>query len=81
MESNLPGGNATLPPDIWTAPKLGPNHDCDHDQYHLYIMIIIVSTICMIMQSCKMSNLLHGANLPNQILPQEKRTNRDKFST
>ena len=28
-----------------------------------------------------MSNLLHGANLPNYILPQEKRVNRDKFNT
>ena len=26
-----------------------------------------------------MSNLLHGENLPNQILPQEKPVNRDKF--
>ena len=32
-------------------------------------------------QSCEMSNLLHGSNLLNQILPQEKRVNRDKFST
>ena len=31
-------------------------------------------------QSCEMSNLLHGTNLPNQILPQEKHVNRDKFS-
>ena len=28
-----------------------------------------------------MSNLLQGANLSNQILPQEKCVNRDKFST
>ena len=28
-------------------------------------------------QSCEMSNLLHGENLRNQILPQEKRVNRD----
>ena len=32
-------------------------------------------------QSCEISNILHGANLPNQILPQEKRENRDKFNT
>ena len=32
-------------------------------------------------QSCEMSNHLHGANLPSQILPQEKRVNHDKFST
>ena len=31
-------------------------------------------------QSCEMSNLLHGANLPNQIVPQEKCVNRDTFS-
>ena len=30
-------------------------------------------------QSCKMSVLLHRANLWNQILPEEKRVNRDKF--
>ena len=29
-------------------------------------------------QSCEMSKLLHGANLPNQILPQEKRVNCNK---
>ena len=28
-------------------------------------------------QNCEMSNLLHGASLPNQILPQEKRVNID----
>ena len=33
------------------------------------------------LQSCEMSNLLHGVNLPNQILPQEKRVNYHKFST
>ena len=32
-------------------------------------------------QSCEISNLLHGATLPNQILPQEKRVYRDKFNT
>ena len=32
-------------------------------------------------QSCKMSNFLHGANLPKLILPQEKRVNRDRFCT
>ena len=35
----------------------------------------------MIVQSCEMSNILHGANLPNRILPQEKCINRDKFNT
>ena len=30
-------------------------------------------------QSCEMSNLLHRANLSNQILPQEERVNLDKF--
>ena len=35
----------------------------------------------LIGQSCKLSNLLHGANLPNQVLPQEKRVNCDKFNT
>ena len=33
------------------------------------------------MQSCKMSNLLQGTNITNQILPEEKRVNCDKFST
>ena len=33
------------------------------------------------LQSCEMSICLHGANLPNQILPQEKHVNRNKFYT
>ena len=32
-------------------------------------------------QSWKMSNLLHGPISTNQILPQEKRVNRDIFGT
>ena len=31
-------------------------------------------------QSCKMSNLLHGPKSSNQILPREKRVNREIFS-
>ena len=31
-------------------------------------------------QSCKMSYLLHRANLSNQILPHEKCVNSDKFN-
>ena len=31
-------------------------------------------------QSCKMSNLLHGPRSSNQILPREKRVNRDIFN-
>ena len=34
----------------------------------------------VLQQSCEMSNILHGVNLPNQILPQEKRLNPDKFT-
>ena len=30
--------------------------------------------------SCKMSNLLHGPESSNQILPREKHVNRDIFS-
>ena len=30
--------------------------------------------------SCKMSNLLHGPESSNQILPREKRVNRDILS-
>ena len=40
-----------------------------------------VSVIATDQQSCEMSNLLHGANFSNQILPKEKHVNRDKFST
>ena len=32
-------------------------------------------------QSCKMSNILHGAKPSNQILPEEKRVNRDNVRT
>ena len=32
-------------------------------------------------QSCKVSNLLHGPESSNQILPREKRVNRDIFGT
>ena len=44
--------------------------------------IFPIFRICITkIQSCEMSNLLHGANLPKQNLPQEKHINRDKFST
>ena len=45
------------------------------------VIIFIIIIIRGSQQSCEMSNLLHGANLLNQILPQEERVNRDKFST
>ena len=32
-------------------------------------------------QSCEMSKFVHRSNLSNQVLPQERRVNRDKFST
>ena len=32
-------------------------------------------------QSCKISIILHGAKLSNQILTEEKRVNRDRFGT
>ena len=35
----------------------------------------------LLYQSCEMSMLLHRAKLSNQILPEEKRVNRDSFGT
>ena len=43
------------------------------------IGVIVVDAV--IIQSWKMSNLLHGPISTNQILPQEKRVNRDIFGT
>ena len=43
-------------------------HNSDHDNM-------------TIQQVCEMSIFLHRANLLNQILPQEKRVNREKFNT
>ena len=49
---------------------------------HLRILRqMFVIKFAILRQSCEMSNLSHKINLPNQILPQEKHVNRDKFST
>ena len=56
-------------------PKLGHFLGLIRNACHVYLKGLITR------QSWKMSNLLHGPEFSNQILPREKRVNRDIFGT
>ena len=63
-------------PCAWNGMACWRNHHC------LIFFTAHIPCICLhVRQSCEMSNLLHGANLPNQILPQENSVNCNKFNT
>ena len=58
----------------WLRDNIGTNHGILISRYKM-------ANDTDISQSWKMSNLLHGPLSPNQILPREKRVNRDMFGT